>query len=217
MTEAPSFPRKQSVLVMERDDSCDQRLVLAPLPSPASGMSTTSAQLLDEMPQNHLDLRFWYQDRPDGSEIENLANRLKRLMKAQNIGARSVSWLGLTSHRATYLNGNAGPSNSIGMSRPSASNDSRSSSSHEQASLHSSVKCEHSPATRTMMKEIFEVAVEEKSFVASFGLIKRGCQGIIWQIFRSLKPRVLPIFAVLTLGLYARYGFPCPSFPFKIY
>ncbi|KAF4624049.1 hypothetical protein G7Y89_g14124 [Cudoniella acicularis] len=32
MNEAPSFPRKQSVLVMERDDPCDQRLVLAPLP-----------------------------------------------------------------------------------------------------------------------------------------------------------------------------------------
>ena len=126
MTEAPFFPRKQSVLLMERDASCDQRLVLAPLPSPTNGMSTTSAHILDEPPQNHLDLRLWYLNRPDGVEVENLANRLKRLMREQNIDACYVSWLGLKSHhQSTHLDGDAGTSNSLLMSHHSGFNESQ--------------------------------------------------------------------------------------------
>jgi hypothetical protein len=193
MTEAPSFPRKQSVLVMERDDPCDQRLVLAPLPSPTQGISTTSAHTLDELPQHHVDLRFWYLNRPDGLEVENLANRLKRLMKDKNIDARCVSWLGLKSHQVAHLNGDARPANSIWMSLNSASNASRASSSNCQAEM------------------------VNGNYQERFGLVRRGGQGMIWQIIRGLNPRLLPISVFLSLGLYAWYGFPYSSFPFKIW
>ena len=94
----PDFPRSQFVPVLERDEPCDQRLILEPLPSPAdsaSPVSTTSSHNNIELPQNYLDLRFWYYNRPDEKEIENLAKRFRRLIIEQNIGARRIGWLGL--------------------------------------------------------------------------------------------------------------------------
>jgi hypothetical protein len=97
MNEAPFFPRDQYVPVYERDEPCDQRLVLAPLPTGSeanSPLSTPSHRTKSEIPQNYLDLRFWYSERPDEDDIENLADRLKRLMRDQTIRARRVGWRG---------------------------------------------------------------------------------------------------------------------------
>jgi hypothetical protein len=193
MTEAPEFPRKQSVLVMERDDPCDQRLVLSPLPSPMNGLSATLSHDLDELPQNYVDLRFWYSNRPDGVEIENLANRLKRLMKAKNIDARCVSFLGLKSHRrVSCINGDATPANNPWMSYHSVSDTTQSNSCDDQAEA-------------TLSGE------------GSFGLMRRGVPGMIWRMIRGINPKLLPISMFLSLGFCAWYGFPYSSFPFKIW
>jgi hypothetical protein len=95
MNEAPFFPRDQYVPVYERDEPCDQRLVLAPLPTGSeanSPLSTPSHRTKSEVPQNYLDLRFWYSEPPDEDDIQNLADRLKRLMRDQTIRARRIGW-----------------------------------------------------------------------------------------------------------------------------
>jgi hypothetical protein len=98
MNEAPFFPRDQYVPVYQRDEPCDQRLVLAPLPTGSeanSPLSTPSHRTKSEVPQNYLDLRFWYLERPDAGEIENLADRLKKLMRDQTIRTRRIGWRAL--------------------------------------------------------------------------------------------------------------------------
>ncbi|KAH9219763.1 hypothetical protein DL95DRAFT_457032 [Leptodontidium sp. 2 PMI_412] len=97
MNGAPNFPKAQFVPLLERHDPCDQRLILAPLPSgleAESPISTPSTQTLD-LRQNYLDLRFWFATRPNEEEIRNLAMRLRRDMMDKNIGAHSIGWLAL--------------------------------------------------------------------------------------------------------------------------
>jgi hypothetical protein len=206
MTEAPSFPRKQSVLVMERDDSCDQRLVLAPLPSAMSGISTTLSQGFDELPQNHVDLRFWYPNRPDRKEVENLANRLKRLMKDQNIDACCVSWLGLRSHGCVnHINGDAGPQNGHLVFHQSCFDPSQSNSLHDQASTY-----------RSARREKRNIA-EDRSLTKSFGFMRRISPDMIWRIIGPSNLGFWPIPVYVSLAFCAWYGLPYCSFPIKIW
>jgi len=204
MNDAPFFPRKQSVLVMERDDPCDQRLVLSPLPSPTNGV----AHDFDDLPQNYVDLRFWYHDRPDGVEIENLANRLKRLMKDKNICACCVSWLCLRSYAGkTHMNGGAAIPKSFGMLNHSTSdNTSRPNSSEYQLSTDDSMKS----GPRTVEREC-------RGQVDRLGFMHRSAPGMIWGMFPGLSFRLLPISMYLSLGFCAWYGFSRSSFSFKIW
>lgn len=96
--KAPNFPPNQFVPLLQHDEPRDQRLVLAPLstrPSaifPKLAISTCPG---NELPQNYLDLRFWYLNRPDEEEIENLASRFRKLIKDESISASRIGWLSL--------------------------------------------------------------------------------------------------------------------------
>jgi hypothetical protein len=103
------------------------------------------------------------------------------------------------------------------MSHPSASDANPSSYSQYQAEMENFVESERRTANDTIMSGKNQVELEEMSFGESFGLIRRGCSVITWQIIRGIKPRVLPIPVVLSLCLCAWYGFPYSSFPFKIW
>lgn len=208
MNDAPCFPRKQSVLLMERDDPCDQRLVLLPLPSPTNGLSTNSAHGLDDFPQNSVNLRFWYHTRPDRSEIENLANRMKRLMKDKNIDACCVDWLGLRSHAGKmHMNGDAAAPHGFWMSNHSTSEDtSRPNSSEAQSPMDHSIQ----PRPRS-------VEPEYGSLVERFGFMQRGAPGMIRRMFQDFSVGWLPVPMCLSLGFYTWYRFSRRSFPFKIW
>jgi len=95
--KAPDFPEKQFVPLLQHDEPRDQRLVLAPLPTDSNAIppriDSTPASI--ELPQNYLDLRFWFLNRPNEGEIENLASQLIKLMKEENISASRIGWLGL--------------------------------------------------------------------------------------------------------------------------
>jgi hypothetical protein len=95
--KAPDFPEKQFVPLLQHDEPRDQRLVLAPLPTDANAIpprfDPTSTSI--ELPQNYLDLRFWFLNRPNEGEIETLARQLIKLMKEENISASRIGWLGL--------------------------------------------------------------------------------------------------------------------------
>jgi hypothetical protein len=95
--KAPYFPENQFVPLLQHDEPCDQRLVLAPLPTDSNTIPPRFDPALssDELPQNYLDLRFRFLNRPDEGEIENLASQLIKLMKEENISARRIGWLGL--------------------------------------------------------------------------------------------------------------------------
>ncbi len=95
--KAPYFPKNQFVPLLQHDEPCDQRLVLAPLPTDSNTIrpSVDPALSSDELPQNYLDLRFRFMNRPDEGEIENLASQLIKLVKEENISARRIGWLGL--------------------------------------------------------------------------------------------------------------------------
>jgi hypothetical protein len=96
--KAPDFPEKQFVPLLQHDEPRDQRLVLAPLPTDSNTISPKieiQTPTNNELPQNYLDLRFWFLNSPDEGEIENLASQFIKLMKAENIGASRIGWLGL--------------------------------------------------------------------------------------------------------------------------
>jgi hypothetical protein len=96
--EAPNFPGKQFVPLLQHNEPRDQRLVLAPL---ATDSDTTplnfavSTPTSHELPQDYLDLRLWYLNRPDEEEIKNLASQFGKLMKEGDISATRIGWLGL--------------------------------------------------------------------------------------------------------------------------
>jgi hypothetical protein len=96
--KAPNFPEKQFVPLLQHDEPRDQRLVLAPLITdsdtipPNFAISTPTS---NELPQDYLDLRFWYLNRPDEEEVKNLASQFVKLMKEGNISASRIGWLGL--------------------------------------------------------------------------------------------------------------------------
>ena len=96
--EAPNFPRNQFVPLLERDEPCDQRLVLAPLPSPAEG-SNPEAPVQDypvaQATKNYLDLRFCYSKTLKEDEIRDLAFNLKNIIVEEKIGANRVAWIRL--------------------------------------------------------------------------------------------------------------------------
>jgi len=96
--KAPDFPGKQFVPLLQHDEPRDQRLVLAPLPMDANTLPPKfeiPTPASNELAQNYLDLRFWFLNRPDGGEIENLAGQFIKLMKEENISASQIGWLGL--------------------------------------------------------------------------------------------------------------------------
>jgi hypothetical protein len=96
--KAPDFPENQFVPLLQHDEPRDQRLVLAPSPTdsntipPKLEIPTSTS---NELPQNYLDLRFWFLNCPDEGDIENLASQCKKLMKEENISASRIGWLGL--------------------------------------------------------------------------------------------------------------------------
>jgi len=88
----------QLVPVGECNEPCDQRLILAPAPilsEPNFPIATTSTSTIDELPQNFVDLRFWYSNSPSEREVESLARRFMKLMRDQIIGAHRIEWRGL--------------------------------------------------------------------------------------------------------------------------
>jgi hypothetical protein len=97
----PHFPKNQFVPVGECYEPCDQRLILAPLPSDSnigSPTSTISSHLNAEHPQDcydyYLDLRFRFGSPPTNEEIKNLAQRFKRLMTDKLIQSHRIDWMG---------------------------------------------------------------------------------------------------------------------------
>ncbi len=96
--KAPGFPEKQFVPLLQHDEPRDQRLVLAPLLTDSNTIPPKFKILTptsNELPQNYLDLRFWFLNRPDKGEIENLASQFTKLMKEEHISASRIGWLGL--------------------------------------------------------------------------------------------------------------------------
>jgi len=96
--KAPGFPEKQFVPLLQHDEPRDQRLVLAPVLTdsntiPSSAEITTPTS--NKLPQNYLDLRFWFAHRPNEGEIQNLASQFIKLIKEENISASRIGWLGL--------------------------------------------------------------------------------------------------------------------------
>jgi len=96
--EAPNFPERQFVPLLQHDEPRDQRLVLAPLPinsntiSPEFAIPTPSSH---EPPQNYLDLRFWYRNFLDEKETKKLASHFRKLIEEKSISASRIGWLGL--------------------------------------------------------------------------------------------------------------------------
>lgn len=97
MNDAPNFPKKQYVPLIERNEPCDQRLVLAPIPKGNEETPQAETPYL-EHPKYHLDLRLWYPNRPEEEEISSLARRLRKLMIDDGIGASRIGWLCLKNH-----------------------------------------------------------------------------------------------------------------------
>jgi hypothetical protein len=96
--KAPDFPRKQFVPLLQHDEPRDQRLVLAPLPTDFNTIPPkfeTPIPTSKKLPQNYLDLRFWFLNCPDEGGIENLASQCIKLIKEENISASRIGWLGL--------------------------------------------------------------------------------------------------------------------------
>jgi len=96
--KAPDFPETQFVPLLQHDEPRDQRLVLAPLPTDSNTIPTKfelPTPASKKLPQNYLDLRFWFPDRPNEGDIRNLASQFIKLMKEENISARRIGWLGL--------------------------------------------------------------------------------------------------------------------------
>ena len=96
--KAPNFPPNQFVPLLQHDEPCDQQLVLAPLSTGFSAIFpkfAISTRTGNELPQNYLDLRFWYLNRPDEEEIENLASRFRKLIKDETISASRIGWVNL--------------------------------------------------------------------------------------------------------------------------
>jgi hypothetical protein len=96
--EAPNFPRNQFVPLLERDEPCDQRLVLAPLPSPTEGSNpeaTVQDYSVAQATKNYLDLRFCYSKTLNEDEIRDLAFNLKNIIVEEKIGANRIAWIRL--------------------------------------------------------------------------------------------------------------------------
>jgi hypothetical protein len=93
---APKFPPKQHVPLIERNEPCDQRLVLAPIRKGDEEAEESPTETSEpEHPKYHLDLRLWYLNKPEEEEISSFARRLRKLMIDDGIGASRIGWLGL--------------------------------------------------------------------------------------------------------------------------
>jgi hypothetical protein len=88
------------VPLIERNEPCDQRLVLAPIPKGNEETQLSLAETSEpEHPKYHLDLRLWYPNKPEEEEISSLARRLRKLMIDDGIGASRIGWLGLKNRK----------------------------------------------------------------------------------------------------------------------
>jgi len=94
---APNFPKEQFVQIGERNEHCDQRIILSPVSTSSKSDSSvpTASREADDPPHNFIDLRLWFSHRPNCDEVEQLAKRLRRLQIDKILNAQRIDWRGL--------------------------------------------------------------------------------------------------------------------------
>lgn len=98
--QAPNFPRKQCPILKERNELTDRRLMLAPISKGGEFVlaeNTVPVEKQKDAVKESLDLRFFFNKRPDGEQVRRLATKLKELIDKDAISATRISWVGLRS------------------------------------------------------------------------------------------------------------------------
>lgn len=237
MRDAPHFPKGQFVPLLERGEPCDQRLVLAAqftAPDTNSPASTTSSYIDEPLIRNYMDLRFWFPSRPNEEQVANLAQRLKKLMLDESIGARRIRWQGLKNvdlerrdldiARTTvnkwksFLTGSNGTSTALEADLTSSGSRTRPSSLLSlPENLHIASNYHSTSLTKSTKSETYETAAKHDQDTCAYSKLESSSRVGITALFKffeyvsqytrrkNKRVYVLAMVGVLSLGLCLSY------------